>query len=103
MEVTPLVLLPVMTHSDDYYGIHSPPGAAAVNAVQPSMLERPRYSGRNKMNNVDQNGGSDSVDSSPESRIYFAQIAAIANAIANVFRPPVTLTTTVTTITTRNI
>jgi hypothetical protein len=100
VEVTPLVLLPVMTHSDDYYGIHPPPGAA-INAVQPSMLERPRYSGRNKMNNVDQNGGS--VDSSPESRIYFAQIAAIANAIANVFRPPVTLTTTVTAITTRNI
>ncbi|EFX82074.1 hypothetical protein DAPPUDRAFT_101459 [Daphnia pulex] len=104
VEVTPLVLLPVMTHSaDDYYDIIHP--LPAVNAVQPSMLlERPRYSGRNKMNNAhQQNGGGsdDDIGSSPESRIYFAQIAAIANAIANVFRPPVTLTTTVTAITTQ--
>ena len=39
----------------------------------------------------------------PESRIYFSQIAAIANAIANQLRPPITVTSTTTVTITRKI
>ena len=88
MEVTPLVMLP----SDDYYKIH--PLQGALNVVQPSM-EVPRYSGRSKLV-ADENRP-------VESRIYFAQIAAIASAIINQLRPPVIVTSTVTAVTTRKI
>ena len=88
-------MLPVNSHSDGYYKIH--PLQGALNVVQPSM-ERPRYSGRNKLLRTGMNN-----EPSAESRIYFAQLAALANAIVNQLRPPVTVTTTITAVTTSNI
>lgn len=86
-------MLPVNGHSDAYYQIH--PLQGNLNVVQTSMAERPRYSGRNKL----VRGGD--RDDPAESRIYFAQIAAIASAIFNQIRPAVTVTSTVTALTTR--
>jgi hypothetical protein len=88
-------MLPVNSHSDGYYKIH--PLQGALNVVQPS-IERPRYSGRNKLLRTGMNN-----EPSAESRIYFAQLAALANAIVNQLRPPVTVTTTITAVTTSNI
>lgn len=90
-----MVMLPVNSHSDGYYKIH--PLQGALNVVQPS-IERPRYSGRNKLLRSGMNN-----EPSAESRIYFAQLAALANAIVNQLRPPVTVTTTITAVTTSNI
>ena len=93
--MTPMVMLPVNSHSDGYYKIH--PLQGALNVVQPS-IERPRYSGRNKLLRTGMNN-----EPSAESRIYFAQLAALASAIVNQLRPPVTVTTTITAVTTSNI
>ncbi|XP_057376924.1 uncharacterized protein LOC130698161 [Daphnia carinata] len=103
VEVTPVVLLPVQTtvHSNDYYQLHSLPGAysspSTTAVVRPSIVnERRRNSGRNKL----MSSQPDEEEGGAEQKIYFVQLGQFFNSVLNQIRP-VTTTRTITSTRTR--
>lgn len=93
--MTPVMLLPYDSNQKQSFAFYHSNFNSPVtpDVVESSMRETKTRSNRYKMvNNYNDNA---------ESRIYFSQIAAIANAIANQLRPPVTVTSATTITITR--